>query len=572
MNRLISILILCCAAVSASRAHGEADPQPASVGKEVTPFIIFEDDFDSDSDGPMALCLLLELEAAGECQIIACGTSELHEDSTAAMAAALHYFGRGDIPLGSYRDDLWPRDPELTQLYDDSYFDANIGSDTFNYGHTRRHRRDYPDAVEVYVKALKALPEGVKAKLIVGGSHNNLRDLLEAHREIVRERVSELHFMGGWCWPDNGKSAETDWNRDSNLWSTRFDTKYIAENWPSEIPVFIADTSVGLGVLAGQQKTRTRLSDLHPAKRIQTLYRIDWDKGHNALDQMSVISAVRGFKNLNGVDITLRRGTLQINDQPDDPDFGRHRFIGSPDGPHYLMRRPQDPATAQKLADYLDDLLLLRSGDAGDGVFRDEFVATRGKAATETLQTRRGWIKAGHPASDTLIDGSDSAHYSEKAQFVQFTSNRNTAPYNVQLKDFGTGDARLRARVMVTHQDGFVGLCVRSDPESEPMGVQLRLQPNGPGLRLYKNSTALPQTRTVGGPTPFATRNWYTIELQADGERIIGRLYDDSDNAQLLEQVECVHPVNLKRQHAGLIARGNAERADWFQFDSNIPR
>jgi hypothetical protein len=86
------------------------------------PYVIFEDDFDSDSDGPAALCMLLELEAAGECKIIACGTSELHEDSTSTMAATLHYFGRGDIPLGSYRDDLWPYDPATTQLYDESLF------------------------------------------------------------------------------------------------------------------------------------------------------------------------------------------------------------------------------------------------------------------------------------------------------------------------------------------------------------------------------------------------------------------------------------------------------------------
>ena len=529
-------------------------------------YVIFEDDFDSDSDGPMALCLLLELEAAGECRIIACGTSELHEDSTGAMAATLHYSGRGDIPLGSYRDDLRPRNPENTQLYDDSYFDGNMASDTFNYGHTQRHRRDYPDAVEVYVTALNALPSGAKAKLIVGGAHNNLRDLLASHLDVVRARVSELHFMGGWCWPDNGKKAETDWNRDSNLWSTRFDTQYVAENWPREIPVFIADTAVGLGVLAGQQQTCAKLSDLHPAKRIQILYRIGWDKGHNALDQMSVLSAVRGFKNLNGVDISLRRGTLQVNDQPDSPDYGRHRFIGSPEGPHYLMRRPQDPATAQKLADYLDDILLLRGGDAGDGVFRDEFVALRGKNPSENLQTRRGWIKAGHPASDTLIDASELGHYSEKAQYVQFTGNCNTAPFNVQLKDFGRHDLRVRARVMVTHQDGFVGLCVRSDASANPMGINLRVQPGGPGLRLYQNNSALPQTRTLGVPTAFTTRTWYTIDLQAEAHRVIGRLYDALDNAVLLEQVECTLPDEAERQHAGFIARGNGERADWFQF------
>jgi hypothetical protein len=265
----------------------------------------------------------------------------------------------------------------------------------------------------------------------------------------------------------------------------------------------------------------------------------------------------------------LRRGRLEVNGQPDSPDYGRHRFIGSPDGPHYLMRRLQDPATAKKLADYLDAILLLRDGDAGDGVFRDEFTATRGKDAIETLQTRRGWIKAGHPASDTLIDGSDPAHYSEKAQFVQFTGNTRSAPYTVQLREVGPGDIRLRARVMVTHQDGFIGLCLRA--EADPMGIQLRVQPNGPGLRLYQNTAALPQTRTHGQPTAFTTRTWFTIELQSQGDRFIGSLYDDSNNAVLLEQVECTLPDNAKRQHAGLIARGNGERADWFQSGLRQP-
>jgi hypothetical protein len=45
------------------------------------------------------------------------------------------------------------------------------GADEFNYGHTRRHRRDYPDAVEVYVNALNALPDGAKAKIIGWGAN-----------------------------------------------------------------------------------------------------------------------------------------------------------------------------------------------------------------------------------------------------------------------------------------------------------------------------------------------------------------------------------------------------------------
>ncbi|MBE0654440.1 MAG: hypothetical protein IH594_11615, partial [Bacteroidales bacterium] len=113
-----------------------------STGSEgEAPYVIFEDDFDSDSDGPAALCMLLELEAAGECRIIACGTSETQEYATATMAATLHYFGRGDIPLGSYRDDLRPIDPD-SRIYDRPLFTQYMAADEFNYGHTRRHFRD----------------------------------------------------------------------------------------------------------------------------------------------------------------------------------------------------------------------------------------------------------------------------------------------------------------------------------------------------------------------------------------------------------------------------------------------
>jgi purine nucleosidase len=159
---LIVALLLWCSLASLRTAAGEA------------PFVIFEDDFDSDSDGPAALCMLLELEAAGECKIIACGTSETQAYATATMAATLHYFGRGDIPLGAYRDDLRPIDPDKSNIYDKPLFSQYMAADEFNYGHTRRHFRDYPDAVEVYVKALGALPPGAKAKLIIGGGQTNL--------------------------------------------------------------------------------------------------------------------------------------------------------------------------------------------------------------------------------------------------------------------------------------------------------------------------------------------------------------------------------------------------------------
>ena len=531
-------------------------------------YVIFEDDFDSDSDGPAALCMLLELEAAGECKIIACGASELNENSTSAMAATLHYFGRGDIPLGSYRDDLWPYDPETTQLYDPSMFCETMAADGFNYGHTRRHRRDYPDAVEVYVKALNALPDGAKAKIIVAGGQTNLRTLLKQRPQLVRDRVSELHFMG--C-KNNPNDPETKWQTDSNVSNTDpFAVKYVGENWPTEIPVYIVDSYLGYGVHSCRPGLRAQLSDLHPAKRIFLLHRQPIDRPvAAALDLMSVITAVRGFTNLNGADITKVRGTLEINDDSSSSYYGYHRFISSPDGPHTLLRRVRDTATAEKLADYIDDILLLRGGDAGDGVFRDEFTVPV-KYPSETLQTRRGWTKAGAANSDTWIETGEYQQYSDRyfeaSQYVQFNGNSSTAPYNVQVQDFGSKDVRVRARVMVTQPDGYVGLCVRSDGGgANARGLNLRIQPGSPGLRLCNNDSPLAQTRTLEPAHRFAVNIWYTFDLQVKGDRLIGRLYWDYNGRTLLEQVEAKLPSIDDRRWAGLIARDKGERADWFQ-------
>ena len=539
---------------------------PCSAGE--MPFVIFEDDFDSDSDGPMALCLLLELEAAGECKIIACGTSELHEDSTATMAATLHYFGRGDIPLGSYRDDLRPYDPDTTQLYDHSLYCETMAADEFNYGHTRRQRREDPDAIEVYAKALNALPPGAKAKIIVTGGQTNLRTFLEQHPQLVRDRVSELHFMGGRCNPND---PETQWQKDSNISNTDpFAVKYIVENWPTEIPVYIADSYLGYGVHSCRPGFRAQLSDLHPAKRIFLLHRQPIDRPvAAALDLMSVITAVRGFTNLNGADITKVRGTLEINDDSSSSHYGHHRFIFSPDGPHTLLRRVRDTATAEKLADYIDDILLLRGGDAGDGVFRDEFTVPAGYPS-ETLQTRSGWTKAGAANSDTLIETGEYQRYSDRyfeaSQYVQFSGNSSTAPYNVQVKDFGRKDVRVRARVMVTQPDGYVGLCVRSDGGgADALGLNLRIQPGSRGLRLYNNDSPLAQTRTLEPAHEFAVNTWYTLDLQVKGDRLIGRLCWDYNGRTLLEQVEAKLLSSDDRRWAGLLARDKGERADWFQ-------
>lgn len=76
---------------------------PHSISPPESPsYVNFDDDYDSDADGPLTLCMLRKPESTGECRLIAYGTNESHEDATDTMAVALCYYGRADMPLGSY--------------------------------------------------------------------------------------------------------------------------------------------------------------------------------------------------------------------------------------------------------------------------------------------------------------------------------------------------------------------------------------------------------------------------------------------------------------------------------------
>lgn len=188
------------------------------------------------------------------------------------------------------------------------------------------------------------------------------------------------------------------------------------------------------------------------------------------------------------------------------------------------------------------------------------------QAPSETLQHRHGWIKAGAADSNTVIETGEYRRYSDRyyaeSQFVQFNGNTSTAPYNVQVKDFGSKNLRVRARVMVPHPEGYIGLCVRSDAGKEAQGLNLRIRAGSPGLQLFLNDSPLAQTRSHGPATPFALDNWFTLDLEVDGLRLAGRLYDDQDGRTLLEQVEFALPANAGHSHAGILARDKGERAD----------
>jgi sialidase-1 len=152
--------------------------------------------------------------------------------------------------------------------------------------------------------------------------------------------------------------------------------------------------------------------------------------------------------------------------------------------------------------------------------------------------------------------------------------------------------------------NGYVGLCVRADAGDNPLGLDLRIQPDVPGLRFYEGDRPLPQisfqepvedqnvvgfaripgtsgilTNPAAGRSQTAVRlnTCYTLDLQIKGDRLIDRLCSDENGRTVLEQIQATLPNRAvpssavpttqpnNRRYAGLIPRDKGERATWFQ-------
>lgn len=64
--------------------------------------VIFDTDMDSDCDDAGALAVLHALADAGEAEILATVCSARHAWSPPAVEAVNRYYGRGELPIGSW--------------------------------------------------------------------------------------------------------------------------------------------------------------------------------------------------------------------------------------------------------------------------------------------------------------------------------------------------------------------------------------------------------------------------------------------------------------------------------------
>ena len=93
-----AVLLMCVSAMFACAAYGDSKPETRNQ-KPVK--IIFDTDMLTDFDDVGALACLHALADAGECEILATISSTRGNASVGAVEVINHYYGRGDLPVGS---------------------------------------------------------------------------------------------------------------------------------------------------------------------------------------------------------------------------------------------------------------------------------------------------------------------------------------------------------------------------------------------------------------------------------------------------------------------------------------
>jgi inosine-uridine nucleoside N-ribohydrolase len=275
--------------------------------------LIYETDMCLDVDDVGGLAMLHAMADGGEVEILAVTFNEVHPSGAAAIDAINTWYGRGDIPVGIYKENLV--DPDFSKYL------GPVAE--FPHDLTRELA---PTALEVYLKVLAEQPD--KSVTIVSvGFLNNIYDLLKADPDLVAKKVKELVVMGGRN-NDGFNLVRHDMAAQS---------EYVLRNWPT--PLVISQHG-------GSTKTGAKLSGNAAANPVREAFYQWFDRsyeGRSSWDQVAVLYGVRGLGN-NFREITTGKGTLRSGFQ----------WRMRPGHRSYLEAKLSD----NKLADTIESLMI----------------------------------------------------------------------------------------------------------------------------------------------------------------------------------------------------------------------
>ena len=227
--------------------------------------VIFETDMCLDVDDIGALAMLHALADNDETEIIAIGYNEVHPYAASAIDAINTWYGRGEIPIGIFKDELEAPDysPYLEPV---SAFPNDIT------------KNETPETLEVYKKVLNE-QEDKSVTIISVGFLNNISKLLREAPELVAAKVKELVVMGG---INNDGFNFTRHNLTG-------ESEYVFKNWPTPIVV----SQPGSSILTGIPLQNT--TNENPVREAYFKFFHNSFCDRPSWDQIAVLYGVRGL-------------------------------------------------------------------------------------------------------------------------------------------------------------------------------------------------------------------------------------------------------------------------------------
>jgi inosine-uridine nucleoside N-ribohydrolase len=227
--------------------------------------VIFETNMCTSADDVGALAMIHGLVNKGKARLLAVCYNEVHPSGAAAIDAINTWYGRGDIPVGVYKDRL--PEPDSSKFLDDLLrFPHDLDAESA------------PSAVDVYRRVLANQPDG-SVTIISVGFLNNLDDLLKNEPDLVAKKVKELVLM----------AAVNDDAIHLVAHNLVTASQYVLENWPSPI-VFHH--------LGGDVMTGTGLKETSVENPVRAAYYKFFDSNFRewpSYDPMTVFYGVKGY-------------------------------------------------------------------------------------------------------------------------------------------------------------------------------------------------------------------------------------------------------------------------------------
>lgn len=243
--------------------------------------VILDSDVGNDCEDAAAIGVLHVLADQGEARILAM-IYPMHDPWGApAMSAINTYYGRTDIPIGTYRG---------SYAYKEAIQVDHGKTLATEFPNRLKNGANAEDAIALYRKTLAAA-RNHSVTIVAIGPLQTLRELLESApdgysrlpgRELVAKKVALLSVMGG----EFPVSPRPEWN----FLMAPEAAAAVAERWPT--PIMYSGFEIGNALIVGKRL----LTETPPTNPVRKSYEMSCRDGRMAWDETSVIYGVRGLR------------------------------------------------------------------------------------------------------------------------------------------------------------------------------------------------------------------------------------------------------------------------------------